>query len=366
MNKDDRTVHQIVDDVPSLRTAFITAMPDCLLFASWQARDSEIDVEEVAAYFGDLVRSNRQGLKALKTWSAEMQITIESADSLILLREINADFILARHLRAHRTPRHGAPAPAPHDRAGDRPAAQGHHRRATEGRPGGRFSPALRARPSRHHAAYLSLRTGIPHEAFQSPDKLTPDQIARVEESACRLLGLKQLNPDQSPPWTESTLARCSQATISRSWRVSPSSTTATTTTSSTTRPSTMRSAKRPAPRCASGWRGPRAATCCGRSAPCSAPDAGRARRPGRRPAPLMGHGRLALATGPGGSGEATGTHLHYGFAWREKYGPQVRRESPADAFAAGFAAAACEFIEGLPPRQIVARDDASRCASNT
>lgn len=72
---------------------------------------------------------------------------------------------------------------------------------------------------------------------------------------------------------------------------------------------------------------------------------------------PWMGHGRLALSTGPGG-GEATGSHLHYGFAWREKYGPQVRREFPADSFAAGFAAAACEFIEGLPPRHIVARED--------
>ncbi|MCU0654919.1 MAG: hypothetical protein MUF64_06405 [Polyangiaceae bacterium] len=72
---------------------------------------------------------------------------------------------------------------------------------------------------------------------------------------------------------------------------------------------------------------------------------------------PWMGHGRIALSTSNTG-GEATGTHLHYGFSWREKYGERVRREAPADSFAAGFAAAACEFIEGLPGGEIVATED--------
>lgn len=184
---------KIVEDVPSLRTAFITAMPDCLLFASWQARDSEIDVEEVAAYFGDLVRSNRQGLKALKTWSAEMQITIESADSLILLREINADFILGAifertaplgmvrlHLR----------------RMVERVTVQ-LPRVTVEERPrGARVVEFLERYAPDPHAIMLriSLRTGIPPEAFQSPEKLSQEQVARLEDTACRLLGLKQLN----------------------------------------------------------------------------------------------------------------------------------------------------------------------------
>jgi hypothetical protein len=63
----------------------------------------------------------------------------------------------------------------------------------------------------------------------------------------------------------------------------------------------------------------------------------------------LMGHGALdfdADATG----GTARGAHLHYGFAWLEKYGKQVRRRTPADAFAAGFAAAALEIAYDLGP----------------
>lgn len=185
--------HSVVEDVPSLRAAFITAMPDCLLFASWQAKESEIDVEDVAAYFGDLVRSNRQGLKALKTWSAEMQITIESAESLILLREINADFVFG----------------AIFDRSAPLGMVRLHLRRmldrvstqlpkaSLEERPRGvRILEFLDRYAPDPHAVLLriSLRTGIPVETLQAAESLQTEQIARLEEAACRLLGLKQLN----------------------------------------------------------------------------------------------------------------------------------------------------------------------------
>jgi hypothetical protein len=61
----------------------------------------------------------------------------------------------------------------------------------------------------------------------------------------------------------------------------------------------------------------------------------------------LMGHGRLHLDASPSG-GAARGTHLHYGFAWHEKYGQKVRRLDPADAFGSGYAAAAIEVAFGL------------------
>ncbi len=61
-----------------------------------------------------------------------------------------------------------------------------------------------------------------------------------------------------------------------------------------------------------------------------------------------MGHGKLEMnADSTGGS--ARGTFLHYGHAWHEKYGSRVRRREPADAFAAGFAAAAIEVAYDLP-----------------
>lgn len=61
-----------------------------------------------------------------------------------------------------------------------------------------------------------------------------------------------------------------------------------------------------------------------------------------------MGHGKLSFAADARG-GEVHGDHLHYGFAWREKYGHTVRRRTPADAFAAGYAAAAVEVAYDLP-----------------
>src|SRR5215470_1175667 len=69
-----------------------------------------------------------------------------------------------------------------------------------------------------------------------------------------------------------------------------------------------------------------------------------------------MGHGRLNVASGPGG-GDASGTHLHYGYTWGEKYGKTVRRRHPADAFAAGFAAAATEVAFDLPRESVAVNE---------
>jgi hypothetical protein len=70
----------------------------------------------------------------------------------------------------------------------------------------------------------------------------------------------------------------------------------------------------------------------------------------------LMGHGTLDFdADGSGGT--AYGSHLHYGTAWVEKYGKQVRRRHPADAFAAGFAAAAAEFAYDLSPGSLASSE---------
>jgi len=73
---------------------------------------------------------------------------------------------------------------------------------------------------------------------------------------------------------------------------------------------------------------------------------------------PWMGHGKLELMTDAGG-GRARGSYLHYGFTWREKYGSRVRRRHPADAFAAGYAAAATEVAFSLAPGSLRATEPA-------
>lgn len=70
----------------------------------------------------------------------------------------------------------------------------------------------------------------------------------------------------------------------------------------------------------------------------------------------MMGHGTLRIMAKPSG-GEATGEHLHYGHTWMEKYGRSIRRNHPADAFAAGFAAAAAEVAFELGEGSISATE---------
>ncbi|MEZ4224873.1 MAG: hypothetical protein R3B13_28225 [Polyangiaceae bacterium] len=63
-----------------------------------------------------------------------------------------------------------------------------------------------------------------------------------------------------------------------------------------------------------------------------------------------MGHGRVSLEAGEGRE-HGTGSFLHYGFAWREKYGERIRRQDPIDAVAAGYLAALAELAaaDGKP-----------------
>ncbi len=182
----------VVDDVASLRGIFITAMPDCLLFDSW-VRDKEgWEAEEVASYFGDLIRSNRQGLKALGSWSADMQVTIESADTMLLLREIGEDFVAGMVF--------------------DRDAPLGMVRlhlkrvleRLTDMLPkvtvqerarGVRVVEFLQRYSPDPHASLMrvSLQTGLELEVLEHPENLTDEEVTEVETSVCDVLGLDSL-----------------------------------------------------------------------------------------------------------------------------------------------------------------------------
>lgn len=70
-----------------------------------------------------------------------------------------------------------------------------------------------------------------------------------------------------------------------------------------------------------------------------------------------MGHGKLAI-TGNKNEGFAEGQYLHYGFTWSQKYGHRINRLNSADAFAAGFAAAALEVAHDLAPGTLTATEE--------
>jgi predicted regulator of Ras-like GTPase activity (Roadblock/LC7/MglB family) len=189
----DRYFEQAVAEVPQLIGIFVTAMPDSLLFSSWVREGTEWSAEDVASYFGDLVRANRQGLKALGSWSSEMQVTIESAESLVVLRELSTDFVCGCvfertaplgmvRLHLKRLLERVSQA-LPKVQAEDRPR-------------GMRIMEFLDRYAPDPHAVTLrvSLRSGIPIDDLRSPASLTADQIKRLEETACKILGVNQLS----------------------------------------------------------------------------------------------------------------------------------------------------------------------------
>lgn len=182
----------VVADVPPLRGLFITAMPDCLLFDTWTRPDESWSPETAASYFGDLVRANREALKALAAWSAEMSVTVESADLLLMMYETSADFVVTM--------------------AFDRKAPLGmvrlHARRILD-----RLQQVLpkldaieRPRPVRlaefldkyapdPHAALhrVALRTGLGLDVLRNPSQLSEAQTERFESAVKDLLGLDHL-----------------------------------------------------------------------------------------------------------------------------------------------------------------------------
>lgn len=182
-----------VEDIVPLKAVFITAMPDCLLYAAWQRDEGELDVSDVASYFGDLIRANRQGLKALGSWSSDMLVTIESADTLLVLKEINQHFVCGSlfdreaplgmvrlHLKrmiARIT------SQLPQIEAEERPRAV----RLMEFV--GRYAPDP-------HAALLriSVRTGLTVDQLKAPEQLESAAVERIEAAAKRILGLTQIS----------------------------------------------------------------------------------------------------------------------------------------------------------------------------
>ncbi|MFO0559352.1 MAG: hypothetical protein U0269_15155 [Polyangiales bacterium] len=189
----DQYLEQAVAEVPQLIGVFITAMPDSLLFASWVKPGNDWSAEDVASYFGDLVRSNRQALKALGSWSSEMQVTIESAERLVVLRELTEDFvcgcIFERNaplgmVRLHlKRLLERITQALPKVQVEDRPRAV-------------RILEFLDRYAPDPHAVIMrvSLRSGLTLDQLKSPTTLSAADTQKLEETACRILGVQQLS----------------------------------------------------------------------------------------------------------------------------------------------------------------------------
>jgi hypothetical protein len=187
------SLHDVVADVPSMRGIFITAMPDCLLYDVWTRPDEPWVPEEAASYFGDLIRANREGLKALKAWTAEMQVTIESANLLLIIRELRADFLVTLAF----------------DRSAPLGMVRLHTKRVLERldtmlpkldvkeRPRAvRIVEFLEKYAPDPHAALqrVALRTGLELDALRRPEGLDAEAVEQLEDTVKDILGLDKLS----------------------------------------------------------------------------------------------------------------------------------------------------------------------------
>jgi hypothetical protein len=132
-------------------------------------------------------------MSALKTWSAEMQVTVESADVLMIVRELRGDFVVTLafqrdvplgmvRLHAKRVMER-LDQLLPTLEAQERPRAV-------------KITEFLEKYAPDPHAALhrVALRTGIPLGTLRKPESLETTQVALLEASVCDILGLESLS----------------------------------------------------------------------------------------------------------------------------------------------------------------------------
>lgn len=194
MNDKRLALAPLVQDATGIRGLILTVMPDCLMFDAWKHDEETFEAEEVASYFGDLIRANREGLRALaSTSSDEMQVTIEAGGRLVILRELPGDFIAGFvmkpdtplgmvRIHVRRTLERLAPL-LPTFKPTERPKSV-------------RVIDYLRRYAPDPHAALLrvSLRTGLPMDVLNSPETFTEAQTNLVANTVRDLLGLEELH----------------------------------------------------------------------------------------------------------------------------------------------------------------------------
>jgi hypothetical protein len=176
-----------------LRAFLVIAMPDCLLYTHWARAGSTWAPEEASGYFGDLVRANRQGLRAVGAQPADMQVTVEGADAQVVLREMGEHFVLC----------------ALFDRAAplgmvrlqlkmlvDKLSLTLPKLEVEEQSRGARLIAFIERYAPDPHAALLRVatRTGVSLELLRDPARLDEGQVHAVEEAARRILGLEQVH----------------------------------------------------------------------------------------------------------------------------------------------------------------------------
>ena len=176
--------------VEHLECVVIIRLPDCTGWAEYSR--GGLDTGEIAAYFGDIARANRNALKIVGEHEPDLGLILETGTRLVLCRDLSPRFVIAA-VFANQLPlglarmRLKALAKAtlahlPTDDVAQKSRAERILDFLT------RYAPDPHTVPLR-----LSLQTGIALDALHAPGDLDPRQTERLEAAARSLLGLEHL-----------------------------------------------------------------------------------------------------------------------------------------------------------------------------
>ncbi len=190
----ERLLDEASSTIHGLRAVLVVAMPDALLYGGWvHPSHQDFAIEDAAAYFGDLVRSTRQGLQVVGGWGADVQVTIEGSDLLVVLREMTEHFVCCTFFDAK--------APLGMVRLHlkmllDRITPELPQVDPKAAPRGVRLISFIERYAPDAHTVLLRLatRTGIPLAKLQDPARLDDAEVEAIEAAARRILGLESIN----------------------------------------------------------------------------------------------------------------------------------------------------------------------------
>lgn len=184
-------LEQASREIQYLQGVVVAQIPDCVAWETWEK--SEFDTNEIAAYFGDMVKAQRNACQSLTTNMDDIQLSIESDKLTILVSELNDNFVaiylfnkgialgLARFeikqlsaLILENLPTESI---------------------VTRSHPERIIDFIQRYAPDSHSVLMrISLQTKIPLYELKAPNSLSDEEIKNLETSAKSILGVTELN----------------------------------------------------------------------------------------------------------------------------------------------------------------------------
>ena len=173
-----------------LEGVVVTTLPDCL---AWEVSQKiEFDSEEIAAYFGDMVRAQRNACQTLSKDVTDIKLSIESEQFTVLATELNENF-MAVFIFQSQTPLGMARLSMKRlasviieNLPTEEVAVRSHGERILE------F--VKRYAPDSHSVMMrISLQTKIPLQSLSAPEHLTEAEIEKLETAVKSVLGVTEI-----------------------------------------------------------------------------------------------------------------------------------------------------------------------------